>query len=97
MSERKEYTPTMEVLHDIYCGIYAPINPDVKRSSEQFNRAIAAHDQALREQIAQDIEATETLLLHVEDFDKHRESIQGQINGIRAAARIARGKDQTDE
>ena len=30
--------------------------PDLKRSSEQFNRAIAAHDRALREQIAQKIE-----------------------------------------
>ena len=51
MSEREEYTPPMEVLHDIYCGIFEPINPDLKRSSEQFNRAIAAHDRELREQI----------------------------------------------
>ena len=35
---------------------FEPINPDLKRSSEQFNRAIAAHDRALREQIAQKIE-----------------------------------------
>ena len=28
MSEREEYTPPMEVLHDIYCGIFEPINQD---------------------------------------------------------------------
>ena len=57
MSEREEYTPPMEVLHDIYCGIFEPINPDLKRSSEQFNRAIAAHDRALREEITREVRA----------------------------------------
>lgn len=88
MSEREEYTPPMEVLHDIYCGIYAPINPDVKRSSEQFNRAIAAHDRALREQIADDLRI-EALNEDPDIPDTYREGVR---DGLMRGVDIARGE-----
>lgn len=99
MSEREEYTPSMDHVRNRYARIMKTDGTVALaiRWQKEFDRAIAAHDRALREEVAREIEATETLLLHVEDFDKHRESIQGQINGIRAAARIARGEEQTDE
>ena len=91
MSEREEYTPPMEVLHDIYCGIFEPINPDLKRSSEQFNRAIAAHDQEVAEQRCLKI------CWHIDRLVEHadqmtRSDLLVAINNLSATAdSIARG------
>ena len=45
-----EYTPTMENIRDCY----ARYGNETTRTAE-FDRAIAAHDRALREQIAREI------------------------------------------
>lgn len=97
MSEREEYTPPMEVLHDIYCGIYEPINPDVKRSSEQFNRAIATHDQEVAESCGLRI------CWHIDRLVEHgdqmtRSDLLDALDNLSVTAdSIARGEEQTDE
>ena len=53
-----EYTPTMDEVRTAYKAGGGYRWPE---RGEQFDRAIAAHDQALREQIARDIEA------HIDD------------------------------
>ena len=88
MSAREEYTPPMEVLHDIYCGIFEPINPDLKRSSAQFNRAIAAHDREVREQIAQKIE------VEMRRHDNAQIGFSAVGDAYAHASRIARGEGQ---
>lgn len=58
MSEREEYTPSMDRVRHLYART---IRPDgtvelASRRQKEFDRWLAAHDSALREQIAQDIE-----------------------------------------
>ena len=55
------------------------------------NRAIAAHDRELREQIAQEIEDAQ---LPMTTDPGMREYIKGTRAGHAVAARIARGKEQ---
>lgn len=45
MSEREEYTPTMDEIKGWYAGV-------VDKGEAAFDRAIAAHERAIREQIA---------------------------------------------
>ena len=83
-----EYTPTMENISDCY----ARYGNETTRTAE-FNRAIAAHDKALREQIADDLQ-TEADNLDLEVPNAHREGIR---DGLMRGVDIARGEDQTDE
>ena len=59
MSEREEYTPSMDHVRNMYARIIKTDGIPARAISRQkeFDRAIAAHDQALREQIAREIEA----------------------------------------
>ena len=61
MSEREEYTPSMDEIKRWYAGAVDEYQCDMGMSMDAveaaFDRAIAAHDRALREQIAQAIEA----------------------------------------
>ena len=56
-----EYTPSMDEIKRWYAGSVDEYRCDTGMSVEDgeaaFDRATAAHDQALREQIARDIEA----------------------------------------
>ena len=60
MSEREEYTPNLGSIRSWYAGAVNEYWCNTGMSEEDgemaFDRAIAAHDQALREQIAQKIE-----------------------------------------
>lgn len=62
------------------------------RERAEVECALAAHEREIREQIDRDLERVEFSLLRVEDFDKHREAIQGRINGIRQARFVVRGE-----
>ena len=55
MNEREEYTPTMDDLVDgyAYCTGIGPVIGERRRAIAK--RAIAAHDKALREQIAESL------------------------------------------
>jgi len=61
MSERKEYTPSTDEIKRWYAGAVDEYRCDTGMSADEaeaaFDRAIAAHDRALREKIARDIEA----------------------------------------
>ena len=60
MSEREEYTPDLGSIRAWYAGAVDEYRCDTGMSMDEaeaaFDRAIAAHDRALREQIAQKIE-----------------------------------------
>ena len=64
---------------------------------EEFDRAIAAHDRELREQIAREIEAWRNEPGQIELADRFGGYHAGQSAGLDLAARIARGEEQTDE
>ena len=88
MSACKEYTPSMDAVRSRYARIIktdGTLALAISRQKE-FDRAIAAHDRALREQIARDIEA------HIDD-----DGTDEWFAAIELAACIARGEDQTDE
>lgn len=55
MSECKEYTPRMDHVRNMYARIMKPDGTVAlwSRRQKEFDRALAAHDRALREQIAQ--------------------------------------------
>ena len=90
MSAREEYTPTMDELVDAYTYC---IGPDVRqRRRAEALRAIAAHDRALRKQIARDIEARRNLPAQIELADRFGGYHAGQSAGLDLAARIARGE-----
>ena len=59
MSEREEYTPDLGSIRAWYAGAVDEYRCDTGMSVDEaeaaFDRAIAAHDRALREQIAREI------------------------------------------
>ena len=83
MSEHKGYTPSMDVLRDRCSKIMKPDGTVAvwSRRQKEFDRAIAAHDRALREQIAREIVA------YVDD-----DGTDEWFAAIDLAARIARGE-----
>jgi hypothetical protein len=92
-----EYTPTMDDLVDgyAYCTGIGPVIGERRRAIA--NRAIAAHDRALREQIARDIEQHYLGPDSGRCFDgrdapdaAEREAFD---EGLQFAARIARGEE----
>jgi len=95
MSEREEYTPSMDAVRNRYARIMktdGTLALTIRRQKE-FDRWLAAHDRALREQIADDLQ-TEAENLDLEVPNAHRE---GMREGLLRAADIARGEEQTDE
>ena len=74
-----EHTPTMEEVRAHWCGGAR------MRKGAQFNRAIAAHDRALREQIAQKIE------VEMRRHDNAQIGFSAVGDAYAHAARIARG------
>ena len=59
MSEREEYTPSMDHVRNRYARIMKTDGTVALaiRWQKEFDRWLAAHDRALREQIAEEIEA----------------------------------------
>ena len=59
MSEREEYTPSMDHVRNRYARIMKTDGTMALAISRQkeFDRAVAAHDWALREQIAREVRA----------------------------------------
>ena len=92
MSEREEYTPSMDEIKRWYSGAVGEYRCDTGMSEEDgemaFDRAIAAHDRALREQIADDlrIEALN------EDPDIPNTYREGVRDGLMRGVDIARGE-----
>ena len=92
MSEREEYTPPMDEIKRWYSGAVGEYRCDTGMSEEDgemaFDRAIAAHDRALREQIADDlrIEALN------EDPDIPNTYREGVRDGLMRGVDIARGE-----
>jgi hypothetical protein len=94
-----EYTPTMDDLVDgyAYCTGIGPVIGERRRAIA--NRAIAAHDRALREQIARAVEERR------EHFIAETTLTLGglpawtdaYLNGLDDAIDVARGEEQTDE
>ena len=82
MSEREEYTPDLGSIRSWYAGAVNEYWCDTGMSEEDgemaFDRAIAAHDKALRRKWVQ--EATEDVIAHDEALDKAlREQIAQKI------------------
>ena len=86
-----EYVPSAEQLQEAYeywasgCG---------GSDGSEVERFLAAHDRALREQIARDIEARRNEPGQIELADRFGGYHAGQSAGLDLAARIARGGDQ---
>ena len=89
------YTPELESIKAAFvsqkqrayaCGIRGLATPELRQYWEsEFDRAIAAHDTELREQIAQDIE------VHMRRHDNAQIGFSAVGDAYAHAARIARG------
>ena len=94
MSEREEYTPPMDEIKSWYAGAVNEYWCDTGMSEEDgemaFDRAIAAHDKALREQIARKIEARRNEPGQIELSDRFGGYHAGQSAGLDLAAQIVR-------
>ena len=92
MARVTESTPPMDEIKRWYSGAVGEYRCDTGMSEEDgemaFDRAIAAHDRALREQIADDLQV-EADNLDLEVPNAHRE---GMHEGLLRAARVARGE-----
>ena len=96
MSE--DYTPSIGYLADCYWAFKMrdydehltgkPYEVARLEYHTEFNRAIAAHDKELREQIARDIEARKPRASKLSEY------VTGVRRGIYLAVRIARGQEQ---
>ena len=82
MSEREEYTPNLGSIRSWYAGAvneywcYTGMSRDEAEAA--FDRAIAAHDKALRRKLVQ--EAAEDVIAHDEALEKAlREQIEQQM------------------
>ena len=92
------YTPELESIKAAFvsqkqrayaCGIRGLATPELRQYWEsEFDRAIAAHDTELREQIAQDIE------VHMRRHDNAQIGFSAVGDAYAHAARIARGQEQ---
>ena len=80
-----EYTPTMDEVRTAYKAGGGYRWPE---RGEQFDRAIAAHDRALREQIADDLRI-EALNEDPDIPDTYREGVR---DGLMRGVDIARGE-----
>ena len=94
MSEREEYTPDTEDVRETYerARYYLDDMPEegysYRAGGGEFNRWLAAHDRALREQIAREIE----VLLIGSDAGRGSEVIAAHDSALSRAAHIARGE-----
>ena len=98
-----EYTPTMDEIKRWYAGAVDEYRCDTGMSAEEgeaaFDRAIADHDRALREQIARAVEELREHFIAettpaLGDFPTWTDAY---LNGLDDAINIARGEDQADE
>ena len=85
-----EYTPTMDHVRNKYARIMKSDGTPAQAIGKQkeFDRAIAAHDRALRERIAREIE----VMLIGLDAWRGSEVIAAHDSALSRAARIARGE-----
>ena len=85
-----EYTPTRDEIKGWYAGAVDEYRCDTGMSVEDgeaaFDRATAAHDQALREQIAREIE------VEMRRHDNAQIGFSAVGDAYARAARIARGE-----
>ena len=95
LQERKKYKPSLDHVRYKYARIMMTDGTMAQAISKQkeFDRALAAHDQALREQIADDLRI-EALNEDPDIPDTYREGVR---DGLMRGVDIARGEDQTDE
>lgn len=100
MSEREEYTPDTGAVRAAYArAMRQAFIASTSEHIEEFDRWLAAHDRALREQIARAVEERR------EHFIAETTLTLGglpawtdaYLNGLDDAIDVARGEDQTDE
>ena len=88
-----EYTPSMDEIKSWYAGAVDEYRCETGMSVDEgeaaFDRAIAAHDRALRERIAREIEV---LLIGSDAWRHGSEVIAAHDSAVWRAARIARGE-----
>ena len=96
MSEREEYTPSMDRVRHLYART---IRPDgtvelASRRQKEFDRWLSAHDRALREQVAKEIEVSRDGIEAAQLQENHYlpPNMNCLIAGYTHAARIARGE-----
>ena len=92
------YTPELESIKAAFvsqkqrayaCGIRGLATPELRQYWEsEFDRAIAAHDKELREQIAREIE------VHMRRHDNAQIGFSAVGDAYAHAARITRGQEQ---
>ena len=106
MSEREEYTPTLDEIKRWYAGDVNEYRCDTGMSEEDgemaFDRAIAAHDWALREQVAREYGIGDLTSRPLRDAQDEISRLESLVRYLRRENRrlentIAREKDQTDE
>ena len=92
-----EYTPSMDRLKGAWVDQCAGMDPEMRGNEEwiraqqaTFDRAIAAHDAELREQVAREIEENRPEVGPHVLGSPYRD---GRYDGMREAASIARGKE----
>lgn len=91
-----EYTPTTEEVRLDYVVAYTNAESSQILAGLAFDRWRAAHEAAyeeeVRNQIVRELVAEEAKIRGYVDFDRHRDSLVGEINGLRRAAHIVKGK-----
>lgn len=88
-------TEQVKLYFELGVGEYSGVENDATSLSENpkaFEDWLAAHDQALREQIAEEIEARRNEPGQIEMADRFGGYHAGQSAGFDLAARIARGE-----
>ena len=88
MSEREWYTPPMDEIKRWYSGAVDEYRCDTGMSRDEAEAAVAAHDRALREQIAQKIE------VEMRRHDNAQIGFSAVGDAYAHAARIAREEGQ---
>lgn len=83
-----EYTPSTEQVRERSAG---NTPGEIEDGYAEFDRFLAAYEAEIRERIYKDIKAEESKIRGYVDFDQHQDDCVSQINGLRRAARIARG------
>ena len=98
-----ENTPSMDRVRNMYARVMKPDGTVAlwSRRQKEFDRWLAAHDRALREQIEREIEQYYLGPESGRFFDGRpaldAAEVEAFDDGLQLAARIARGEEQTDE
>lgn len=88
-----EYTPTTTEVREVVMGAADRWTMTHRERGEALDRFLAAHEASIRERIAEEILAREPEIRGYVDFEQHRDSCIGEINGLRRAALIVKNTE----